>query len=152
MRCRLNRMIACKPLTQFFYLFIYFLIFFQWLASPAGGELRVLIVSHLEVFSQFLYTPLSRLGCWRNVVEQKPELTQLVFKYVMWVTLIRRRRVKLRTFARLLHSSYILILIVLSTLAILDYRSAFSGLLKGKRLEVVKLGCYILKYFWKMQK
>ena len=50
MRCRLNRLIACKPLTQFF-LFIYFLIFFQWLASPAGGELRVLIVSHLEVFS-----------------------------------------------------------------------------------------------------
>ena len=63
MRCRLNRLIACKPLTQFFYLFIYFLIFFQLLASPAGGELRVLIVSHLEVFSQFLYTPLSRLGC-----------------------------------------------------------------------------------------
>lgn len=62
MRCRLNRLIACKPLTQFF-LFIYFLIFFQWLASPAGGELRVLIVSHLEVFSQFLYTPLSQLGC-----------------------------------------------------------------------------------------
>ena len=24
--------------------------------------------------------------------------------------------------------------------------------MKGKRLEVVKLGCYILKYFWKMQK
>lgn len=152
MRCRLNRLIACKPLTQFFFLFIFLKIFFQWLASPAGGELRVLIVSHLEVFSQFLYTSLRRLGCWRNVVEQKPELTQLVFKYVMWVTLIRRRRVKLRTFARLLHSSYIVILIVLSTLAILDYRSAFSGLLKGKRLEVVKLGCYILKYFWKMQK
>lgn len=58
MRCRLNRLIACKPLTQFFYLFIYFLIFFQWLASPAEGELRVLIVSHLEVFRSF-YTPRS---------------------------------------------------------------------------------------------
>lgn len=63
MRCRLNRLIACEPLTQFFYLFIFFKIFFQWLVSPAGGELRVLIVSHLEVFSQFLYTSLRRLGC-----------------------------------------------------------------------------------------
>lgn len=50
MRCRLNRLIACKPLTQFFYLFIYFLIFFQWLASLAGGELRVPFGSVFAVF------------------------------------------------------------------------------------------------------
>ena len=38
MRCRLNRLIACKPLTQFFYLFIYLFFNFLSMASIASGR------------------------------------------------------------------------------------------------------------------